>query len=894
LAGINTTTTTTTTTEERSGTQLQVSTSNTTFNVGDVVTNVELNPYIANRIVSFFAYNMRANQRLHAFFDGVLVDEHCAPAVIPANGYISDTSDYKSLTKNGDWGTPLITNGSGQIAGQFNIPAGKFKTGDRLFELADVDSLTTGNDAFTTIAHSTFTASNLTTTKKAVTLTTVNPDIKYVPISNTKTSSTNTITTTAVRDVVNVNYSWEPLAQGLSITVPTDGSGVPLAAGIYATSIDLYFKQKPPVEDRGIQVYLTEINNGYPDGNAILPFSTTWLPKSAINTSNDASVATTFTFEAPVYMQNNKEYAVVIKPDQNDPDYFVWTARLGDNDVATNLQMFSQPVLGTAFYGATTTEWTAIQDEYVKFNLKRAVFSNATGTAVFNNANTEFFKVQGISYANSSVGIKAGDYVFSAANSAANTANTNLYGIMDAYEKGIIYMHNDTGNAFTNNSFVQIHRFANTTLSSTPNTTTLVASANLISVYNPIVDVLAADFAAITPPGTGISYRYTGTSNSYAVDSNPLNIKVGYETEFFDKERIVASKSNELNSMSGSKSMTLYADMRTDTDYLSPLIDTVRNKQKAIANDIDPVGYAYEEFFNSGGAKSKYISKVITLADGQDAEDLQVIMSAYRPPSSDILAYVRFLNAEDAEPISLKTWTPLVNKAPDLYSNPSNPADMREFVFIVPKYYGLKPTTGTITASNSSTTVTGTGTLFTSELKVGYYINMRANTTFGETTRKVVAIANDSSMTLDAAFNGNYTTNAYFLVPPPTTPYLSTSTSTQLSGNVAVYTNTNIITGTGTKFTTELRAGSTISVSNDQQVVVSIANDTILSVGTVWSSNASGVNAFAITPAGVTYLNSSNNQYTTYKRFQIKFVLQSDNSATVPRVDDIRALALQL
>jgi hypothetical protein len=171
---------------------------------------------------------------------------------------------------------------------------------------------------------------------------------------------------------------------------------------------------------------------------------------------------------------------------------------------------------------------------------------------------------------------------------------------------------------------------------------------------------------------------------------------------------------------------------------------------------------------------------------------------------------------------------------------------------------------------------------------------MRANTTFGETTRKVVAIANDSSMTLDAAFNGNYTTNAYFLVPPPTTPWLSDSSSTLLSGNVAVYTNTNIITGTGTKFTTELRAGSTISVANDQQVVVSIANDTILSVGTVWSSNASGANAYAITPAGVTYLNSSNNQYTTFKRFQIKVVLQSDSSATVPRMDDIRALALQL
>ena len=171
---------------------------------------------------------------------------------------------------------------------------------------------------------------------------------------------------------------------------------------------------------------------------------------------------------------------------------------------------------------------------------------------------------------------------------------------------------------------------------------------------------------------------------------------------------------------------------------------------------------------------------------------------------------------------------------------------------------------------------------------------MRANTTFGETTRKVVSIANSTQITLDAPFFGNYTTNAYFLVPPPSTPWLSDITKTLLTGNVAAYTTTNIITGTGTSFNTQLRPGNIISINNDEQIVVSITNSTSLAVGTPWSANVSGINAYSVTPAGVTYLNSSNNQYTSFKRFQIKAVLQSDSTASVPRMDDIRALALQL
>ena len=128
------------------------------------------------------------------------------------------------------------------------------------------------------------------------------------------------------------------------------------------------------------------------------------------------------------------------------------------------------------------------------------------------------------------------------------------------------------------------------------------------------------------------------------------------------------SRTYENNLLGGAKSMTIHAEMTTDTPYLSPVIDLVRHQELILSNRITPVETRYSEFYNSGTSSSKYISQVVTLAVGQDAEDLQIILSAYRPVGSDIKVYVKFLNGEDSETIAQKTWTPLVNQTPNFYS----------------------------------------------------------------------------------------------------------------------------------------------------------------------------------------------------------------------------------
>ena len=224
----------------------------------------------------------------------------------------------------------------------------------------------------------------------------------------------------------------------------------------------------------------------------------------------------------------------------------------------------------------------------------------------------------------------------------------------------------------------------------------------------------------------------------------------------------------------------------------------------------------------------------------------------------------------------------------------SNPNDFREYTFVVPEFLSMIPTTGTVTVSNSTANITGSSTLFGTEVKVGYYINMFPNSTFSDTSRQIIAIANTTQLTLESAFLGNYTNQPYYIVPPVTTAWSSINTVTQLSGNVTTSTTNNTITGSGTNFTGELLASSIISINGDKQEIVSITNSTSLTVGTPWSSAVSGANAYNVTPAGLTYLNKPNSLYNTFKQFQVKIILQSNDTSKVPILDDLRCLALQL
>jgi hypothetical protein len=987
LAAINTTTTTDVTTSVSQGKQLVVDSQASTQTIGNFVTDVSAQPFIAPTIIGFYAYNMRPGQRYYIFFDSINVSQYCRPAALLPNTTLAtlNTADPSQLAHLDTWGQPILSDAQGHVVGQFSIPGATFRTGERILEIADVDNIVLGNDALTSKAAASFTASNLNVSKQLTTLTTVNPVLSTQPVSNTIVTTTVSVEQTTIPDIVNFTATHEPIAQAMNIKTPTG------EAGIFATSLDIYFKRKSLSANTGVTTYMCEVNNGYPDTSKRLPFSQVHLNYEDVVISEDASAPTKFKYESPIFLNNGKEYAFIVRPDNGDPDYFVYSANLGDIDIKSGIQVFSQPIIGTAYYGATETTWSPLPTEYIKFNLNRAQFSNAAGQAVFNNSSTDYLSVSSLVYSGTTAQLIPGDKVYQATSASFSTIDVTATGTLRNYDpvKQLLYVDNSTGR-FNNNSIIQIHRFANSSLAATNavDATTLIASAYTSVMYNPVVNHIVGEFATMTPAGTSLSFNYIGTSNTETtLPSQPITI--GYETNFYDQERKVYSVSNRSNTL------TITANLNSDSAFLSPVIDTVKADALIIRNLVDFPQYVYNEYFNNGQSRTKYISKPVTLANGQDAEDIQVILTAHRPVGTDVKVYVKFRNGEDPEPLNAKTWTPLFNQYSDLYSDPSNPNDFREFVFSAYGGYALVPLSGTITApayendteTTSVITWSGSDSQFLNELQVGWYINMPATPTFSESAREIRALntTGGNTITLNRPFTNpaGYTANAYYLVPPPTTAWLAKDTESQISGFVSTSTATNIINGlavtfnaatgvntdtdkitvsgtsdlrekdavyyyvpegstavggltpnniyyiysisgsdiilsstpdaaaqidltgagTGThsfnttNFTRDISPGTIVKINGDEQAVTAVTNATSLVVGNQWTAEnafSSRVPIYTTGVNGITYLNSTGANFTSFIQFQVKVILQSNDSSKVPLLDDLRVLALQL
>jgi hypothetical protein len=144
---------------------------------------------------------------------------------------------------------------------------------------------------------------------------------------------------------------------------------------------------------------------------------------------------------------------------------------------------------------------------------------------------------------------------------------------------------------------------------------------------------------------------------------------------------------------------------------------------------------------------SRYISKNVILASGQDSEDILTYLSAYRPSGTDLLVYAKVLNTGDSEAFSSKDWSRLFDA-----SNGSLTSSLTNVNDIVELQYGF-PTSkmlfaNSIVTSNSSTTVTVTGT---SALANNTYIYLKDNSSTAFNVRQVVYVTNSTSITVDAA-----------------------------------------------------------------------------------------------------------------------------------------------
>lgn len=157
-------------------------------------------------------------------------------------------------------------------------------------------------------------------------------------------------------------------------------------SGVFLTKIDLYFRTKD--EELPVVVQLRPMQLGLPT-EQIYPFSEVVIDAKDVNVSEDASVATTVTFESPVYLAGQQYHSIVLLSSSNE--YTAWISRLGEVDISTANEVESrqvvvtaQPLLGSLFKSQNGSTWNPSQYEDLKFTLYRAIF-NSSGLINFYN-----------------------------------------------------------------------------------------------------------------------------------------------------------------------------------------------------------------------------------------------------------------------------------------------------------------------------------------------------------------------------------------------------------------------------------------------------------------------------------------------------------------------------
>lgn len=135
------------------------------------------------------------------------------------------------------------------------------------------------------------------------------------------------------------------------------------------TKLGLFFAAKDDTKSALIQIRNTV--NGYPGQ---ICYAEAILRTGDVQVSENASKETEVVFHQPVYCKANEQYAICVLSDS--PNYELFTATLGKQDIATREFITTQPyTAGVLFSSSNAKTWTAHQDQDLKFKLYRAQYT---------------------------------------------------------------------------------------------------------------------------------------------------------------------------------------------------------------------------------------------------------------------------------------------------------------------------------------------------------------------------------------------------------------------------------------------------------------------------------------------------------------------------------------
>ncbi len=257
----------------------------------------------------------------------------------------------------------MQTDAHGSIAGDIDIPAGTFRTGDRIIRITDQannEILTT-----TTVAEEHFKAKGLLQTREKLLVSTREILTRRESLTNEEIATNSFTRRSGITDYLN------PLSQ----TFFVEPNNYPM--GVFLKHLNLYFHSKDT--NLPVTVQIRPVEDGLPSASHIIPFSEKTMQADSITANTTTPSATTFVFDSPVYLATG-EYAIVVL--SNSSQSKLWSAKIGENSAGTSRMITHQPFVGKLYGPSNAGTWSDDVGRALMFNLTRC---NFTGTGGVNN-----------------------------------------------------------------------------------------------------------------------------------------------------------------------------------------------------------------------------------------------------------------------------------------------------------------------------------------------------------------------------------------------------------------------------------------------------------------------------------------------------------------------------
>jgi hypothetical protein len=263
------------------------------------------------------------------------------------------------------------TDVDGSVVGVFFIPetdALAFRTGERTFKLTD--NLSDSSAQFDSSGSAVYYAQGIALDKeRTVVSTRAAQFIQSAAYENTRDQGLPPVRRSTTSTRVLYQYSTDPLAQTFVVNNP---------GGAFVTSIDLYFSE---AGRRPVALELRPTDNGVPSSTKVIPFSQVVRTPSEIVVSEDSSKPTQFKFRSPIYLQDNETYAFVVMTDE--PGAQMWVSEMGQKDILTGNTIAGQPLTGSLYASQNAQEWEIHTLLDIKFVLRTAKFNTNVQSELF-------------------------------------------------------------------------------------------------------------------------------------------------------------------------------------------------------------------------------------------------------------------------------------------------------------------------------------------------------------------------------------------------------------------------------------------------------------------------------------------------------------------------------